>query len=338
MGDPKMVSTVCTRTPLRLSLLGGSSDYPSFASKYGGLCVGLALDCYVYTMVKRRESFGEPKYRVATAQLDLVDAVKEITNPCVRGCLSVADPGSGVEVIHWADMPGRCGVGSSSSFAVGLLNALYALRGEFHTPGSLWRRACYVEQDVLHETVGYQDQAWAAFGGIGRLDFPAGNVEVRYTPLAIAPILTDQLCSHLLMVYTGTQRTASEVASRYVWDKATVDKTHQIKALAEEGWVALRNADWEKLGATLDIAWAAKRAVSPSISSSLIDILYSTARVCGAWGGKLMGAGGGAGCVAVLIPPEKRATCLEQMRLTCPALVEVPVKISNSGSRVIYAE
>lgn len=334
-----MGEVVLTKTPLRLSLFGGSSDYPLYVSRHGGLCVGLALDRYVYTMVKRRESYGEAKYRVATAALDLVDEVEGISNRCVRGCLQVADPGYGVEVVHWADLPGRCGVGSSSSFAVGLLNCLYSMRGEYHQPSSLWRRACYVEQEVLKETVGYQDQAWAAFGGVGRLDFPAGESRrVEYTPLGLAPILMDQLCKHLVVVYTGTQRTASEVASKYVWDQATLDKTHQIKALAEEGWLALQTADWEKVGEILDRAWLAKRKVSASISSGLIDILYSTARVCGAWGGKLMGAGGGAGCIALLVPPDRRQVCLEQMRKHCPALVEVPVGISRSGSRVIYAE
>jgi D-glycero-alpha-D-manno-heptose-7-phosphate kinase len=253
--------------------------------------------------------------------------------------LEVADPGFGVEVIHWADMPGRCGVGSSSSFVVGLLNALYSLRGEFYSPHALWKRACYVEQEVLGEVVGLQDQAWAAFGGIGRIDFPAGNDrKLQFTPLPLPQEKIEELCSHLTVVYTGTQRTASEAAKEYASDSNLDNKIHAIKALAEEGWDAMAKGDWERLGSILDRAWFTKRSLTPGMTSSPIDQLCSTARIYGTWGCKLMGAGGGAGCVVLMTPPESREAVLAAVKAEFPASVAVPVKVSRSGSRVIHAQ
>lgn len=331
---------IVTKTPLRLSLFGGSTDYGDYVTKHGGVCVGLALDKYVYVAVKKRIPYGEAKYRVATSTLDLVNSIVEIENPAVRGCLQIADPGVGVEVVHWADMPGRCGVGSSSSFVVGLLNALRVLDGKHLSPREAWKQACHVEQDILNETVGYQDQAWASFGGIGRLDFPAGNIrKVEFTPLSLPPESMSELLSHLTIVYTGTQRTASEAAKQYVNAETTLEKTHIIRAIAEEGWVALQQRDWEKVGSLLDQTWRAKRSVSASMSSSVIDMLYSTARIYNAWGGKLMGAGGGAGCFALMIPPAKRESCLAAIRSKFgDAVVSMPVDYARFGSRIIYAE
>lgn len=329
---------IVTKTPLRLSLFGGTTDYPYYVERYGGCCVGLALDRYVYTMVKPRHGFGEGQYRVATAELDVVNNLSDIRNQAARACLTLTNQ-SGCEVIHWADLPARCGVGSSSAFVVGLLNALRALGGVYCGPKKLWREACLVEQVLLLETVGYQDQAWAAFGGIGRMDFTQRNNKtvVGYTPAALSADRLQQFLDHLLVVYLGQQRTASQIASLYATDPEAMNRTHIIRALAEEGWLALVQGDWHKVGSLLDRSWEAKRAVSSHISSTTTDILYSTARVMGAWGGKLMGAGGG-GCMAFLVPPDRRQACWAAIQNECPTSVEIPAGVSSSGSRVIYAD
>lgn len=332
MGAP---AVIVTKTPLRLSLFGGGTDYPAYAGGHGGVCVGLALDRYVYVSVKRRDGFGEGRYRVATSRLDVTDDPSRISNPCVRGCLSVADPGCGVEVIHTSDVPGRCGVGSSSAFAVGLLNALSAARGEYHGPHSLWARACHVERDVLGETVGMQDQAWAAFGGAGRLDFPAGG-GVRFTPLPLGPAALADLCRHLAVVYLGTQRTASEAATRYTAAGDFVARTHATKAVAEEGWDAACRADWGRLGKLLDRAWLEKRKLA-GVTSSAIDRTVCKAIITGAWGAKLMGAGGGAGCLAVVVPPDRRDACLRAILDDNPGAAEIRVGV-GVGSRVVFGE
>lgn len=328
---------ILVKAPLRLSLLGGGTDYPEWSSQHGGMVLGGAISCYSYVSVRVLPPFHEYKHRFVYRQIELVSSLDEIKHLAIKACLNhVGWPEeSGIEVTHTSDLPSRSGTGSSSTFVVALLHALHALMGRFVGPSTLASEAIDIERNRLGESVGCQDQTWAAHGGLNVIQFfRDGSRSVE--PLCLSKEIQHGLESHLLMFFTGISRISSKIASTYV-NRLSSFQSQQfaLSLLAKDGVVAIRSGDWEKLGSLIDQSWRIKSGYSESVSSDRISNIYSSARVCGSFGGKLMGAGGG-GCFVMVAPPEKHEEIIGSMsKLGC---VPIGVKFCHRGSTVVFSQ
>lgn len=320
---------IITKTPIRLSLLGGATDFPSFFTKHGGLVVGGAIDKYSYFSVNTLPNFGDLKSRFIYSEIELCQSNFEVKHRAINACLRYTNYDKAIEVFHTGDLPSRSGTGSSSTFCVGLLNALYATQGKRASNEELRVGATYVEQVIMGESVGCQDQAFAAYGGLNIISFRK-NGYVEVTPLLINKEQIRSLERHLMMFYTGVSRSSNTIVSDYkVSDIDLICMTR----LAEKGIACIENEDFEELGNLIDQSWRIKSGFSQLVNPPQMSQIYNTARVYGAFGGKLMGAGGG-GMMLLVVKPEKR-TALAAKMLEMGA-TEVPFEFSQSGSEVIY--
>jgi len=326
---------IISRTPFRVSLFGGGSDYPKWSSEHGGAVLGCAIDKYCYISVRRLPPFFEHKHRIVYSKIETVNCVKEIEHPAVKHVLSEMDVETGLEIHHDGDLPARTGLGSSSSFTVGLLHALHALDNRMVTKQALAQQAIHIEQDVIREHVGSQDQIWAAYGGLNRIDFRSnGAFEVK--PLIISPARSQELLGSFLLFYTGLSRFASTVAEKQI---ANLDKRGgHIQRMVEmvddaEAIIAGDNRSIFELGSLLDEAWALKRDLADGVTNPQIDRIYEAALSAGATGGKLLGAGGG-GFMLFQVPPERQAAVQERL----DTLISLPLGIDSSGSKIVVYE
>ena len=323
---------IITRTPFRVSFFGGGTDYPAWYQRHGGRVLATSIDKYCYITCRYLPPFFEHKYRIVYSLIENVQKISEIQHPAVRAVLEVYDCKEGIEVHHDGDLPARAGLGSSSSFTVGLINAVMALQGKYISKEELASQAIHVEQKVIQENVGSQDQISAAFGGLNRIEFRQdGSFDVA--PIILPKERLAVLQSHLMLCYTGLSRIASEVA------KSTIENLDQrekelklMKGLVDQAVSVLqsRTAPIEDFGKLLHESWMCKRQLSDKVSSSEIDALYDTARGMGAIGGKLLGAGGG-GFFLLFARPEHQ----KEMREKLSRLVHVPFRFENAGSRVV---
>lgn len=323
---------IISRTPFRISFFGGGTDYPAWSSKYGGAVLATTIDKYCYLTCRYLPPFFEHRIRIVYSKIENCHTIDDIQHPSVKGILSHLQMDRGIEIHHDGDLPARSGMGSSSSFTVGLLNALYALRGEIRSKQQLAAESIHIEQAVLEETVGSQDQICAAYGGFNHITFlPNGDFSVR--PVTLSSQRIEELNSHLMLFYTGLIRTASDVASSYVNDLDSKRRHLRIlKDLVEEGINVLNcGDDLHAFGELLHEAWQLKRGLGDRVSNSQIDELYDQARAAGAVGGKLTGAGGG-GFLLLFVPPEKQTALKETLR----HLIHVPFKFEFSGSQIIF--
>jgi D-glycero-alpha-D-manno-heptose-7-phosphate kinase len=325
---------IITRTPLRVSFFGGGTDYPAWFREHGGAVLSTTIDKYLYLHVRYLPPFFDFKSRIVWSQIEQVQKVGEIKHPAIRGVLEWMKIGDGVEIHHHGDLPARTGLGSSSSFTVGLIHALHAMRGELVSKRVLAEEAIYVEQSVLRENVGVQDQIASAFGGLNRVDIrPDASFEV--VPLVVQAERLASLQDHLLMIYTGLSRHASEIAAEQV---ATMgDKTAEMKAMramVDEGEKILASTgSLRDFGRLLDEAWQRKRSLSSKIAPTMVNEMYNAARKAGADGGKLLGAGGG-GFMLIFVEPEKRASVLRSL----DKLLPVPFKFERGGTQLVLYE
>ena len=268
------------------------------------------------------------------SKVETVEANDQIEHPAVRGVLRHLHITDGLEIHHDGDLPARTGLGSSSSFTVGFLHALYGLQGRMPTKTQLADDAIHVEQEVLKESVGSQDQIIAAFGGFNRIDFPTDH-RFQVSPVIVDEAQRARLQSHLMLFFTGFSRTASEIAGEQI--RATPKKTAELRAMrqmVDEAIRILREDDGlEAFGRLLHDGWQVKRSLTNRISTPQIDALYETARAAGAIGGKLLGAGGG-GFLLLFVRPEEQARVKEALR----GVLHVPFRFESSGSRVIFYE
>lgn len=323
---------IVSRTPFRLSFFGGGTDYPAWYRNHGGSVLASTIDKYCYLSCRYLPPFFEHRIRVVYSNIEHCQTIDEIAHPAVREVLRHMGVNRGVEIHHDGDLPARSGMGSSSAFTVGLLHALHALKGEMPTKHQLATESIYLEQEVLKETVGSQDQVSAAYGGFNHITFlPNGDVSVR--PITIPRHRLDELNSHLMLFYTGIVRTASTIAETFVSNME--DKKRQLrimKDLVDES-LTLLHSDREltTFGELLHEGWEAKRSLSPRVSNSSVDELYMCARAAGALGGKLTGAGGG-GFLLLFVPPEKHASVKEKLK----GLIHVPFRFEFGGSQIIF--
>jgi len=323
---------IISRTPFRISFFGGGTDYPVWYRKHGGAVLATTIDKYCYLTCRYLPPFFEHKIRVVYSKIENCQTVDEIAHPAVREVLRFLEFDRGVEIHHDGDLPARSGMGSSSSFTVGLLHALYALKGQMPSKHQLAMESIFLEQECLKETVGSQDQVCAAYGGFNHITF-LPNAEISVRPIIIAPERILELNSHLMLFYTGIKRTASNVAESYVNNSETNKRLLRLmKDLIDEGISILTSGqDLTDFGELLHEAWGAKRSFSPMVSNSQVDDIYSQALAAGAIGGKLTGAGGG-GFLLLFVTPDKRRLIKEKLKM----LIHVPFKFEFSGSQVIF--
>ena len=327
---------IISRTPIRISLLGGGTDYPAWFNKNGGLVVGGSINKYSYIQARYLPPFHEFKTRLVYREIETVKSADELNHKAAKAVIkSLGMTNHGLELMHSADLPGRSGTGSSSTFVVGLLKALSALKGKLLLPHQLAEIAIKIEQEELGETVGCQDQTWAAHGGTNVIHFRQdGEIDVQ--PLVVGADHIRELEQHLMLFFTGISRTSSEVASTYA--PAIEQKESEqfaMMRLAALGIDAIYSKKWERLGELIDQSWRIKAGLSTAVSPANVSRLYAAARLAGAWGGKLTGAGGG-GCLVLVAPPEKQPDIATTLyREGC---INIPFKFEHSGSTIIFAD
>ena len=325
---------VTSKTPLRITFAGGGTDIPSYYRKYGpGAVVSATINKYIYVTVAK--NFYRDEIRVSYSKTEnAIKNVEDIQHPTVRESLKLLDIRSGIQIISITEIPSRgTGLGSSSSFLVGLLNALHAWRGEAVSPKQLAEEAVKIEREILKEPGGKQDQYMAAFGGINLMEFfPDESVSLRQTLLKLEE--RRNLNDHLLMLYTGRERDSTKIHLEQMSSVDDhIDNYNRMKELAYRTYDILSNSRWEDLGYLLDENWSLKKELSNGISDDEIDKWYEKAKRAGAIGGKLMGAGGG-GFLLFFVPPEKRML----VKKAIPELQEEPFKFEPFGSRILYME
>ena len=285
---------IVTRTPVRIPLGGGGTDLPSYYNQYGGFLISAAIDKYIYITVNKR---FEKSIRVSYSETEITDDVEKIKHPIVREALKLLNLQERLEITSIGDVPSQTGLGTSSSFTVGLLNALHTYKKEKLSTQELAEEACYLEIELLKEPIGKQDQYVASFGGIICLEIDRLG-SVKTYPLHFSCDALDQLESNTLLFYSGIRRSASSVLSvqnkESSLDKGkVVESLHQIKQIGKEIKEAFEEEDLSRFGQLLDLHWQTKKNLSDKISASQIDLWYEKAKENGALGGKLMGAGGG---------------------------------------------
>jgi len=324
---------IISRTPFRISFFGGGSDFPAHFCQFGGKVLSCAINKYCYLNVRKLPPFFAHKHRVVYSKIENVSSFSEIQHPAVRAVLEYLQPDCGISVLHDGDIPARSGIGSSSAFTVGLLNCLFTLFGKPVTAKILAETAIYVEQELIREIVGCQDQICCAYGGFNVIDFhQSGDFSVN--PLKITPQRLFELKSHLMLIYTGISRISSEVAeeqNRNLPNNASrLQQLSDFASQAEE--ILLSGRDLREFGDLLHQSWLIKRSLSERISSSELDQIYQCAIQAGAWGGKLLGAGAG-GFMLFFVPPEKHARVTEALH----GLLRVPFDIDMEGSKIIFS-
>jgi len=323
---------IISRTPFRLSLFGGGTDYPAWYRERGGAVLATTIDKYCYISVRELPPFFDHKIRLVYSVVENVREVREIRHPAVRGVLEWLELDKGLEIHHDGDLPARSGLGSSSAFTVGLINALRALEGRHISKSDLAEQAIHVEQNCLRESVGSQDQISTAYGGFNHITFRCdGSYQV--TPIVLPRSRVNMLQDHLMLMFTGIARIASPVA------KSVVDNiNHQASSLQALGQMvdeavgilASATADISQIGRLLHESWMLKRRLSPLVSNGTVDAVYDCARRAGALGGKLLGAGGG-GFLLLFVQPERRTCVREALR----DLISVPLRFESSGSQIV---
>jgi D-glycero-alpha-D-manno-heptose-7-phosphate kinase len=323
---------IISRTPFRISFFGGGTDYPEWYREHGGAVLATTIDKYCYISVRELPPFFEHRFRVVYSIVENVQEVSEIQHPAVRGVLEWLKVGKGLEIHHDGDLPARSGLGSSSAFTVGLINAVHALNGRYVSKDTLASEAIHVEQCVLHERVGLQDQISAAFGGFNHISVTA-NGAYSVSPMVLPRERLELLQDHLLLVFTGISRTAADIAQTVVGNlKNKAGEMRTIQQMVDQAITILSSphTDMTEFGRLLNDVWLLKRSLSDRVSNSTVDNLYDAAVRAGAVGGKLLGAGGG-GFMLLFVKPEHRPRVVA----TLGKLTHVPFKFEMSGGRIV---
>jgi D-glycero-alpha-D-manno-heptose-7-phosphate kinase len=325
---------VISRTPYRISFFGGGTDYAAWYQEHGGAVLATTINKYCYISCRYLPPFFEHRFRVVYSRTEDCMRVEEIKHAAVRETLKFLGAQRGLEIHHDGDLPARSGMGSSSSFTVGLLHALHALEGRLPSRQQLAQESIRVERDILKEAVGSQDQVLAAHGGFNHVTFhPNGEIAVR--PMTLPRERLADLESHLMLFFTGIARTASTVASSFVHHLN--DRRRELRILKdmvdESLSILVGNRGIEAFGELLHEGWEAKRGLSPHVSNADVDAIYAAARAAGAIGGKLIGAGGG-GFMLLFVPPARQPRVAEALG----SLVHVPFRFESSGSQIIFVD
>jgi D-glycero-alpha-D-manno-heptose-7-phosphate kinase len=328
---------IISRTPVRLSFFGGGTDYPTYFRRKRGAVLGTTIDKYIYVTINQGSPFFEHKIRVSYSKAELVNRVEDIQHPSVRETLKFLEMDGHLDIHIFADLPAKTGLGSSSTFTVGFLNACYAYRGVFANKARLANEAIHIEQDRLQENVGIQDQTHAAHGGLNIIRMDGDGIAV--TPVVIKQENKAYLEESLMLFYTGITRFASELVKEQIENTASLaidDYLERMVDQVDEGQQILSTYSGdemlEKFGKLLHEGWELKKRLSRQISTTQIDGYYQMALKAGAIGGKVGGAGGG-GFLMLVVKPEKQA----EVRKVLKDLLEVQFGFDSNGASIIYS-
>ena len=322
---------IITKTPFRMSFFGGGTDMESFFMENGGAVLSTTFDKYCYVNVRHLPRFFDYSTELSYAKIERVTDVNDIQHPAIREAMKMLDMHE-IRLTYEADLPARSGLGTSSSFAVGMINAFYALKGKYADKKKLADAAIYLERELCKEAGGWQDQIAASYGGFNRINFNSDGYEVL--PLIINPERKRQLNNNLMMFFTGFTRFSSDVQKALASNKA--DKVNQLKemlALVDEAEKVLvdKQSDLDEFGRLLDHTWRIKRKTGNTVSTNSIDELYDKGLKAGALGGKLLGAGGG-GFLVFYVEPDKQ----EKVKKAMEDLLYIPFEFEDGGTRVIH--
>jgi len=323
---------IVTRTPFRISFFGGGTDYPSWFKDHGGAVLATSINKYCYITCRHLPPFFDHKHRIVYSKIETVQDTTEIQHPSARAVLGLEDKARGFEIHYDGDLPARSGLGTSSSFTVGLIHAVSALRGQYISKEHLASQAIHIEQNLIKENVGSQDQISATFGGLNRIEFRRDGT-FQVDPVIVPQVRLRELQDHLMMFYTHIQRTASDVAKAQIDNiKNRQTELKYMQSMVDQGITILQDprTPISAFGELLDESWRYKRSLSDRISTPQIDSMYAKARQEGVIGGKILGAGGG-GFLLLFAPPERQAAIKKKMH----ELVQVPFQFERSGSRVV---
>lgn len=322
---------IITKTPFRMSFFGGGTDVKDYFKENKGSVLSTTFDKYCYINVRHLPRFFDYSTELSYSRTERVTDIDQIQHPAIRNAMKMLDMHE-LRLTYEADLPARSGLGTSSSFAVGMLNAFYALKGKYVSKKQLADEAIYLERVLCNESGGWQDQIAASFGGLNRINFNADGYEVL--PLVISPERKEQLDSNLLMFFTGFTRFSSEIQKiNKLEDKSKTNRLKKMVELVDEAEFILVNQtrDLDDFGRLLDVTWNLKKSVGNAVSTSAIDELYQKGLSAGALGGKLLGAGGG-GFLLFYVQPEFHERVKEAMK----DLMYIPFRFEDSGTQVVY--
>lgn len=325
---------IISKTPHRISFFGGGTDYPPYYLKHGGKVLGVGIDKYSYINIRKLPPFFEHRHRIVYSKQENVTDLKDIVHPSVRETLEYFNVDYGISIHHDGDIPARSGMGSSSAFTVGLVKSLYALEGKMISKGELAKTAIHIEQNLIKEHVGSQDQTFAAYGGLNTIEFLQSG-EIVVNPIILPPERLSEFEGSLMLFFTGISRIASEVAKDQI-EKTEVNEPslHAMKKLVDDAFdILTSNTDLRLFGEMLNETWRLKRSLSGKISNSEIDDMYATALKAGALGGKLLGAGGG-GFMLFFVPQGKQ----EGVKAALSNYLHIPFNFDFGGSEIIVYE
>lgn len=322
---------IITKTPFRMSFFGGGTDMPSFFNEHGGSVISTTFDKYCYVNVRHMPPFHPYMTELVYKNIERVNNIEEIEHPLIRECMRLHDIRE-IRLTYEGDLPARTGLGTSSTFAVGMLNAFCALKGKMMSRRALAEEAIHVERTVLKEHGGWQDQIAAAYGGLNRIDFHDNEFAVH--PIIIHPERKRELDENLLLFYTGLQRFSSDIqADTFAKPKDKEKQLLDMLALVDEAEQVLtdKGVNLNEFGKLLDTTWKLKRGTGSKVSNGAIDEIYSVAMKNGALGGKLLGAGGG-GFLLFYCEKEKQQTLINAL----DKLMVVPFNFEKDGTQVVY--
>ena len=324
---------IISRTPFRITLFGGGTDYPKWYNKYSGSAINATINKYCYITARQLPPFFSYKNRIRYYLHEETNNINDIKHPSVRETAKFLKLNEGIEIVHNADLPAQSGLGSSSTFTVGLLNALYGLKNYMPTKRELALNAIHIEQNLIGESVGSQDQTAAAFGGFNKINFSQDKI-IDVDPILISEKRIFKLQNNLMLFFTGFARNASDIAKEQI--KITLKKKNELKKIYDicsEGFSILNNRKepMDSIGSLLDRQWNIKRNLTDKISNDKIDEIYDTGKKAGAIGGKLLGAGAG-GFILFYVPKMKQDSVKDALKRK----LFVPFRFESTGSKIIY--
>ena len=326
---------IISRTPHRISFFGGGTDYPEYYLQHGGKVLGVAINKYSYLNIRQLPPFFEYKHRVVYSKQENVNTLDEIMHPSVRETLKYLDIKYGLSIHHDGDIPARSGMGSSSAFTVGLLNSVHALNGNITSKMELTKEAIYIEQKLIQENVGSQDQAFAAHGGLNIIDFMQ-NGEISVSPVILKKERLLEFQDNIMLFFSGLSRTASEVLDEQIKNTTiNIPNLNKMKDLVDEAYAVLVNPlrPLREFGELLNYTWQLKKSLSSKVTNENIESMYKKAIEAGAIGGKLLGAGGG-GFMAFYVEKENQERVIRALN----GYLHIPFNFDYDGSKIVVYE
>lgn len=322
---------IISQTPLRMSFVGGGTDFEDFYRRYPGRVLSTSIDKFFYIGFNPR---FDGNIKLSYSITEFTENRDEIKHPLIKFALEEAGIENGIDIVSLSDVPAQktgLGLGASSSFTVGLLNGLYAFKGQYFSPGIIAEKACHIEINKAESPIGKQDQYAAAFGGINLITFNCdGKIDVE--PIYLSPKTKDGFQKHILLFFTGKERSANKILSE---QKQNIeDKFKFLKEMSDMVLIfrtALEKGDFRKMGELLSLGWQRKKELASNISNPQIDDMYQAAMKAGAWGGKILGAGGG-GFLLVIAPPERHF----DIKKALSDYRSIPIRFSESGSKIVF--